>query len=118
MFELFLPNKALDKYYETSSERIKFEFSVDNMILNAWKDGKIDDKYLSSYDRYLLEFKHLKLEGNSIYGLWSNIIIYDENLDVVYDAQLKTFKALNSKRPKGQMLLELEYWLSHDWRCK
>lgn len=116
MFELLLPNKALDNYYKTVSERIDFEFNVDTLIMSAWKEGKIDGKYLSSYDRYLLEFKHLRLEGNAKFGLFSNIIIYNENLDVVYDAQFKTFKALNSSRPKGQMLLELEYWLSHDWK--
>ena len=81
-------------------------------------DGKISTKKLSSYDRYLLEFKLLDRSAKSLFGLHCNIVIYDENLDVVYDAQFKIFKALNSSKEnsKEQMLLGLEYWLSLDWR--
>lgn len=118
MFNLFGNNK-FKSYQQRKLDRINFESCVDSYIFKAWKlDGKISTKKLSSYDRYLLEFKHLDRDGKSIFGLWSNIVIYDENLDVVYDAQFKTFKALNSSRvnSKEQMLLELEYWLSLDWR--
>lgn len=122
MFSLFgfktKAQKSIDAYYQTGKDRLDFEFSVDKLIMEAWRDDVIDDRKLSSYDRYLLEFKHLDRNGKSIFGLWSNIIIYDENLNIVYDAQFKTFKALNTSKEnrKGQMLLELEYWLSHDWK--
>lgn len=122
MFSLFgfktKAQKFIDAYYQTGKDRLDFEFSVDKLLMEAWRDDVIDDRKLSSYDRYLLEFKHLDRDGKSIFGLWSNIVIYDENLDVVYDAQFKTFKALNSSKEnsKEQMLLGLEYWLSHDWK--
>lgn len=118
MFNLLFPNKALDDYYERGNNRLDFEFSVDTAILEAWRDGVISTKCLSSYDRYLLEFKCVHRDTKSLYGLNYNIVIYDENLDVVYDAQFKTFKALSSNKvnSKGQMLLELEYWLSHGWK--
>lgn len=117
MFNIF-GNNSLDNYYERGNKRLDFEFSVDRLILEAWRDNIIDDKKLSSYDRYLLEFKFLDRGAKKLFGLHYNIVIYDENLDVVYDAQFKTFKALNSNNAnrKGQMLLELEYWLSHDWK--
>lgn len=121
MFNIFgfktKAQKSIDNYYQTDKDRIDFEFSVDKLIMEAWRDDVIDDRKLSSYDRYLLEFKHLDRNGKSLFGLWSNITIYDENLDVVYNAQLKSLDALNSSRvnSKEQMLLELEYWLSHYW---
>ena len=117
MFNIF-GNNSLDNYYERGNKRLDFEFSVDRLILEAWRDNIIDDKKLSSYDRYLLEFKFIDRLSKSLFGLHYNIVIYDENLDIVYDAQFKTFKALNSSKEnsKEQMLLGLEYWLSLDWR--
>lgn len=122
MFSLFgfktKAQKSIDAYYQTGKGRLDFEFSVDKLLMEAWRDDVIDDRKLSSYDRYLLEFKFLDRSAKSLFGIHYNIVIYDENLDVVYDAQFKTFKALNSSRvnSKEQMLLELEYWLSHGWK--
>lgn len=118
MLDYLFPNKNLDSYYERGNKRLDFEFSVDRLILEAWRDNVIDDKKLSIYDRYLLEFKFLDRSAKTLFGLHYNIAIYDENLDVVYDAQFKTFKALinNKVNSKEQMLLGLEYWLSLDWK--
>lgn len=116
MFNL-LKKSPIEDYQERASERINFEACVGSYILQAWLDGTIDDRKLNSYDRYLLEFKHLNRGGKSIFGLWCNIVIYDGNLAVVYNAQRSILKALNSSKvnSKEQMLLVLEYWLSLDW---
>lgn len=117
MFNIFGNNK-FENYQQRKLDRMLFEMNVDTTIFEGIVRNNITSEYLSSYDRYMLEFKNLDRDGKSIFGLWSNIVIYNENLDVVYDAQFKTFKALNTSKEnrKGQMLLELEYWLSHDWK--
>lgn len=107
----------LDRYLRRAAERINFETCIDSYIINAWRDGVINHKKLSTYDRYLLEFKFLEVNKDSRFGLHYNITIYNQDLDIVYDAHYKEFKALNSSKinSKEQMLLELEYWLSLDW---
>lgn len=118
MFNLF-GNSKFESYQQRKLDRMLFEMSVDTTIFEGVIINNITSKYLSTYDRYLLEFRWLDRDFKEDYGLSYNIIIYDENLDVVYDAQFKTFKALNSSKEnsKEQMLLGLEYWLSLDWRA-
>lgn len=117
MFNIFGDNK-FKSYQQRKLDRMLFEMNVDTKIFEGVVRNNITSKYLSSYDKYLLEFRWLDRDFKEDYGLSYNIVIYDENLDVVYDAQFKTFKALNASKEnrKGQMLLELEYWLSHDWK--
>lgn len=117
MFNIFGNNK-FENYQQRKLDRMLFEINVDTKIFEGVIRNKLTSKYLSTYDRYLLEFRWLDKDFKEDYSLPTNVIIYDENLNIVYDAQFKTFKALNSNKAnsKGQMLLELEYWLSHDWK--
>jgi len=117
MFNLFGNNK-FENYQQRKLDRMLFEMNVDSKIFEGIVRNKLTSKYLSTYDRYLLEFRWLDKDFKEYYGLSSNVTIYDENLDVVYDAQFKTFKALNNSKgnSKEQMLLGLEYWLSLDWK--
>ena len=117
MFNIFGDNK-FESYQQRKLDRMLFEMNVDTTIFEGVIRNNITSEYLSTYDRYLLEFRWLDKDFKEDYGLSTNVIIYNENLCIVYDAQFKTFKALNTSNVnrKGQMLLELEYWLSHDWK--
>lgn len=105
-----------EMYQQRMSRNLEFMCAVDKKIIKGWSNKELSSKYLSSYDRYLLEFKWV-FDLKSNYGLGSNVTIYDENLDAVYDAQLKAYEAIREgEHAMGQMLLELEYWLSLDWK--
>ena len=83
MLNLLKKNQT-ENYQERTIKKISLEFSVDMMILSAWRDGIINNKKLSTYDRYLLEFIYLGVETESPSGLSTNIVIYNQDLSLIH----------------------------------
>ena len=119
MFDLFKGRweREYERITENLDEKVKLKRELEQMLHDAWKDGSIYEGELSFSDRYVLDFKSLAMEATSIFSPLVKFDVYDEDLNIVYRLQDRVFDIMSNQAPMSrQRMLELEYWLSHDWK--
>lgn len=119
MFNILKPKLMRD--YERANKirdtKLQFKRELEEMVHEAWDNKTIYEGELLSCDRYTLEFISLIMEATTVFSPLVRFIVYDDNLHIVYNLQDRIFNIMSNQEPMSrQRMLELEYWLSHDWK--
>lgn len=119
MFNIFTPKwkRGILKLQEERSQMLSYRSDLADLLFGALGEKVFSDKYLSTYDRYTLEFV-IEIDNKwSDNGLYFNLRIYNQYLDVVYNFNNRLYDVESGDiKTMEQRKLELEYWLSLDWR--
>ena len=118
MFSIF-SRKVRKKIEKLNEERIvilEHRSNQEDLVIKAWQNKVFSDKYFSNYGRYTLEFIFRTDNRWSDDGLYYNLLIYNKNLDVVYNFKDRLYDfERDDVHTMNQRRLELEYWLGLDW---
>ena len=107
--------KKLEKLQEEDRILREHRYNQEGIVIKAWKNKVFSDKYLSVYDRYTLEFVFRTDNQWSDDGLYYNLLIYNQDLDVVYDFKRRLYDfESDDVFTMNQRRLELEYWLNDE----
>lgn len=119
MFDIFKPKwqRGRERIAEDLDKKVKFKRELEQMLHDAWDSDIIYEGELAFSGRYVLEFNSLALEATTVFSPLVRFIVYDENLNIVYNLQDRIFNIMSNQEPMSrQRMLELEYWLSLDWK--
>lgn len=119
MFNIFKGGwqREYERVTEKLDEKVNFKRELEQMLHDAWEGGVIYEGELAFSERRMLEFNSLALEATTVFSPLVRFIVYDENLNIVYNLQDRIFNIMSNQEPMSrQRMLELEYWLSLDWK--
>ena len=119
MFNLFKGRweREYERITENLDKKVKFKRELEDMVYNVLDNIEMSDGDLVYSDRYTLEYRDLVMGATSVSSPLVKFDVYDEDLNIVYRLQDRVFDIMSNQAPiSRQMLLELEYWLSHDWK--